>query len=373
MKIQRSGRSTDIDGFRAISIMLVVLAHLGISASPGQTGVLFFFVISGYVITKSILSEFNKTNSFSVKKFYQRRFYKIIPPLFFIVIVPSIVLYKSINLDISHLISQIFFYYNWVKIGNGTNGLLPGTSVVWSLSIEEQFYIAIAIVIGILIKCNRPKFPIHLFLIYLSIFIYSAIKRIYLFSQIPSQDRNADSTRILLGTDTRMSSIAIGGLIALLVNWKRPKFQNYVLPKNVKIIYFITATMLALFSVFYREIYFRNTYKYTLQEIVCAMVILAAINPVNLPLTFRRILNLRIVQLIGVASYSIYLSHLSIIYLLQNSPLPSSTTNWRYLIDLVLVIIVLVSGIILHYIFDKPFEAKRNSYRQPIELHKSDS
>ena len=72
----------EIDGLRALAIIPIILYHAGIKLfSGGYVGVDIFFVISGYLITSIILSDLN-ANSFSLKKFYERRARRILPALF---------------------------------------------------------------------------------------------------------------------------------------------------------------------------------------------------------------------------------------------------------------------------------------------------
>ena len=72
----------EIDGLRAIAIVPVVLFHVGYSLfSGGYVGVDVFFVISGYLITSIIINELD-TNTFSLKKIYERRARRILPALF---------------------------------------------------------------------------------------------------------------------------------------------------------------------------------------------------------------------------------------------------------------------------------------------------
>lgn len=95
-------RIKSIDGLRAISILMVIIGHAGATISPnfhqnyflstmGYMGVLFFFVISGYLITKLMLIEQGKKGQISIKKFYVRRIIRIFP-IFYVYILTVVLL-----------------------------------------------------------------------------------------------------------------------------------------------------------------------------------------------------------------------------------------------------------------------------------------
>ncbi|TIQ53596.1 MAG: acyltransferase, partial [Mesorhizobium sp.] len=80
----------DIDGLRAVAVLPVVLFHFGISAIPGGfTGVDIFFVISGYLITGSLLDDLER-GQFSIISFYWRRARRILPALIFVTLLTCI-------------------------------------------------------------------------------------------------------------------------------------------------------------------------------------------------------------------------------------------------------------------------------------------
>ena len=107
----------EIDGLRALAVIPVIFFHAGFELFRGGfVGVDIFFVISGYLITSIILSEFDE-NSFSILRFYERRARRILPGLFFVFFacIPfALVLFTSDELlDFSNsLISAVFFSSN---------------------------------------------------------------------------------------------------------------------------------------------------------------------------------------------------------------------------------------------------------------------
>ncbi len=140
----------DIDGLRALAVSVVIIFHLNPTFMPGGfIGVDVFFIISGYLITKLILSEIRKTNTFNFGYFYLRRLKRLFPALFVTTIVTSVltflffpeVLKDTLN-EVVYTFSALSNIYFWSKQGyfdtEGAPKLLLHT---WSLSVEEQFYL----------------------------------------------------------------------------------------------------------------------------------------------------------------------------------------------------------------------------------------
>ncbi|RWC32401.1 MAG: acyltransferase [Mesorhizobium sp.] len=140
----------DIDGLRAVAVLPVVLYHFGVSAIPGGfTGVDIFFVISGYLISGSLLDDLER-GQFSIGRFYWRRARRILPALTFVIVLASIAAWFILlpsdlhefslsAIAASTFWSNIYFWKttNYFSIDAELRPLLH----TWSLSVEEQYYI----------------------------------------------------------------------------------------------------------------------------------------------------------------------------------------------------------------------------------------
>ena len=133
------GHRPALDGVRGIAILLVLIAHAGdvygdTLAPLGTLGVGLFFVLSGFLISSLLLDEHAKSGHVSLSAFYWRRAGRLFPALaamlLFMVAIDSVTLRE--------LVSTVFYISNWVQAGTGEVGDI---SFVWSLAIEEQFYI----------------------------------------------------------------------------------------------------------------------------------------------------------------------------------------------------------------------------------------
>jgi peptidoglycan/LPS O-acetylase OafA/YrhL len=152
-------RRPDIDGLRAVAIASVVLYHTGLLPVPGGfSGVDIFFVISGYLIT-GIICEEVVSGRFSLPGFYERRARRILPALFVILLFASLSAYHLLGpSDLKafgvSLWATLFFSSNLLFVGS-TDYFGPGAEAtpllhMWSLAVEEQFYIAYPILILVL-------------------------------------------------------------------------------------------------------------------------------------------------------------------------------------------------------------------------------
>lgn len=147
-----AGRLRELDGWRAISVVLVVLAHLstqhayfvsrfhGLPAelrSFGPLGVKTFFVISGFVICRLLLVEEARNRTISLKAFYIRRIFRILPPLYLYLGVVCLLMLVHL---IHEQLTGIFFASLFVRdVHLGPQTWFTGHT--WSLAVEEQFYL----------------------------------------------------------------------------------------------------------------------------------------------------------------------------------------------------------------------------------------
>ena len=158
----------EIDGLRAIAVLAVVFYHAELNFfdikpfEGGFIGVDIFFVISGYLITSIILKEIKTTGSFSFSYFYERRARRILPALF-LVILFSIPFAWSFLLPLNFIefsksilyslgfSSNFYFYHSGIQYAAEDSLLIPLLHI-WSLSVEEQYYIFFPAVLIIVYK-----------------------------------------------------------------------------------------------------------------------------------------------------------------------------------------------------------------------------
>ena len=161
----------DIEALRAIAVLAVVFYHAGVSGfQGGYVGVDIFFVISGFLITQILLTYANRINGISYKSFYIKRARRILPALFFTLLLTTIVavlifpsnllsLYGGSLVSTVLSISNIYFYTQSGYFDSGAN--LKPLLHTWSLGIEEQFYFIWPVFVGALLykKNSRDYLP----------------------------------------------------------------------------------------------------------------------------------------------------------------------------------------------------------------------
>ena len=146
-----------LDGWRAISIILVIVYHSAwyyvgpdsLDFNPyrwhffklGGYGVSLFFIISGFLITNRIIYEIQETSQFNLKNFYIRRGFRILPPLYFYLLMMTLLSFThSLNFSLKDLLSSLLFFRIYVSDGVGWS-----TAHIWSLCVEELFYIFLSL------------------------------------------------------------------------------------------------------------------------------------------------------------------------------------------------------------------------------------
>ena len=164
----------EIDGLRAIAVVSVIFYHANIYLGSrdwfqgGFFGVDIFFVISGYLISRIILTEQQVTGSFSFLNFYERRARRLLPMLFVVIfasipfalkwLLPSDFMeYAESILAALFFGSNFFFYFGAMEYGAG-NAMLKPFLHTWSLGVEEQFYLVFPILSVVAFKYFRAHF-----------------------------------------------------------------------------------------------------------------------------------------------------------------------------------------------------------------------
>jgi peptidoglycan/LPS O-acetylase OafA/YrhL len=195
-----------LDGLRAIAVFLVIFYHFGFSHVPGGNGVMIFFVLSGFLITWLLLDEKSKSGEVSISGFYRRRLFRILPAFniyWLMVIILLFVTHKHILWG--HAFSALGYvtdYYNAAK-GDPNDAF----SHTWSLAIEEQFYLLWPVVFS-RFRHNLKAMSHFLMALILAVWTYRIILCFFF---------KVDQGWIYAAFDTRMDSLAIGCLLAVLL------------------------------------------------------------------------------------------------------------------------------------------------------------
>lgn len=290
-----------IDGLRAIAVLSVFLYHLGLSPfQGGYVGVDIFFVISGYLISKIIYSEI-ENKEFSVSNFYARRAKRILPAFIFTIAASSIFAYSMLyGQELAEFarsaiagtasLANVYFYWTSNYFSKSANEI--PLLHLWSLGIEEQFYIIFPLLALGIVKVPRWIFSSVLILL----IAISAAASEWMLRTSP------DAAFYLL--PFRAFELLIGCLIAL---------SNDNLIKNKHARALITAAGLSAIAFSVARYQTNSLFPGFMALLPCAgtaMVIMASTkyNPIA-----KTLLEGRAIGYIGKISYSLYLIHWPVI------------------------------------------------------------
>ena len=291
---------SEIDGLRALAVFPVVFYHAGFDLfSGGFVGVDIFFVISGYLITSLIIREL-ENNTFSLVNFYERRARRILPALFLVIFVSS--LFSFIFLTRSEIGSYfksvtatlLFYsnYYFWKTVPYfASESDLEPLLHTWSLSIEEQFYIAFPLLLILLHKYFKKNILFFLIICFVSSLIvcqFAAVKTGGRFN--------------FYFTLSRGWELALGGISAYYLFKKKNLSSNNISNNLLTSI----GLSLILFSIFFfnKQTLYPSFYT-LLPTIGTVLIILFARENSYL----KKILSNKILVFMGLISYSFYLWH----------------------------------------------------------------
>ncbi len=211
----------DIEGLRAVAVLLVVLFHSQVSAvSGGYVGVDVFFVISGFVITGVLLRERTSSGRTSILSFYARRCRRIIPAATLVIIVTVGFAYWLLGVAGGITTATdgrwaAVFLANFHFIATGTNYLASQQPSplqnFWSLAVEEQFYVVYPTLF--LVVAAVKVFSLR---VRLAVFLVVVIGVSYAYSVVDTHNNPLDA---YFSPFTRAWELALGALVAVCTPW----------------------------------------------------------------------------------------------------------------------------------------------------------
>jgi len=291
-----------LDGLRFVAILLVVWGHaqLPFQFIRESAGVTIFFFLSGYLITTLLRREFDKTGRVSAKDFYLRRLFRIFPPLYIVVTLMIVLSMAGVIANAMTgwgALSAYGFFANYFIIFDGRDGLPGGMNALWSLAVEEHYYLLFPLVYIALRKWlpNRWAQAGVLAAICLTILGW----RVWLFANGGGYDR------IYLATDTRADAILWGSILAIIAN---PMYGEVKIPRRQ---WMLTPVLLASAAVFWLVTRMPDAFGMTVGYTVQAVVLSGVFVPLILAprSVIGRVINWRPIMWVGLISYSVYLIH----------------------------------------------------------------
>ncbi len=297
-------------------MIAVVLYHAGLSWLPGGfLGVDVFFVISGYLITALLLAEHQQSGTISVRRFYVRRARRLLPALGALLVGVTAMAALFFRDDLAQLRAQVLaaltYCTNWYLIAtDGSYFQRLGQPLIlrhlWSLAVEEQFYLLWPIALLVLLRWARGRLgPVAIAIAGAT--LASALWMAVLFHP------GTDPSRVYYGTDTRVFTLLIGALLALF--WRPHALERGRARRHGPLFDLLGLLALAGLLTFFLSAHETSAALYRggflILALVAALAVAAATHPAA---SFgRALMGNRALVWIGLRSYAIYLWHWPIV------------------------------------------------------------
>lgn len=317
-------RLRGLDGLRALAVIGVLAFHDG-RLSGGFLGVDLFFALSGFLITSLIIAELERTDRLDLIGFWGRRLRRLLPAVMVLLVVVVIVL-RSIAEPGEWIIARQdapwaqFYAANWRQIasGHGYWDAFAAPSAfehLWSLAIEEQFYLVWPVVVWAAWRWRRGA---AVTATTVTLFVASSVAMIVLFD-------GGDPTRVYMGTDTRVFSLLAGAMFALpSVRGSLARITDRARRSTDVVAAFLLVALIASWFVI------DGSDDWLFRGGLIGHSLVAALVTVLVPGTNgtpAALLSTRPLEYVGRLSYSLYLWHWPIF--VYCSPERTDTTGWR--------------------------------------------
>jgi len=310
------GYMPGLDGLRALAVLAVIAYHLNLDWAPGGLlGVCLFFVLSGYLITNILLTQWEESQSLNLKNFWLRRIRRLLPALVLMLggVLLWAVLFAPDRLASlgQEAVAALFYANNWQQILHQVSyfesfGPPSPLGHLWSLAVEGQFYLLWPLLLGWGLRYLRRRRWLIIGTVFLALASVAGMAYLY----IPG----FDPSRVYYGTDTRAFALLIGATLALL--WPSGKlsaslagFKRWILD-GAGVLGLVTVLWMILKTNEYQPFLYQGGL--LLFSLAAAVVVAVLAHPAS---TLGRIFGLKPLRWLGACSYGIYLWHYPVIIL----------------------------------------------------------
>jgi peptidoglycan/LPS O-acetylase OafA/YrhL len=336
-------RIRGLDGLRGLASLPVLLFHCDPRYFPGGYFALdLFFVMSGYIISLTLLTEHSRTGTISIADFYRRRAFRLLPAMFAVAAAVLMLGWlagdawapqQSRREEWAEAAMAVTSTMNWfAAFGVSPLGFLAHT---WSLSLEEQFYLLWPLALLLLLRARKARSAAA---VLVGLALICVAWRAYLASA------GAAPERLYLGTDTRFDALMLGCLLAVI--------GTAAVPRAVRRWWPIPASgfVLLLFLSTWRQPWLGYG-GFTLIALLAFWLIAAVVEGERVP---ARFLELKPFQWLGARSYSLYLWQVPMIGVVGLCAVP------RPYAPAAIFIFSLVAAAISYRLLERPFLRRRS-------------
>jgi peptidoglycan/LPS O-acetylase OafA/YrhL len=302
-----------LDGVRALAVVVVLAYHLDLPwASGGLLGVGVFFTLSGYLITSILLETWQRTGGLDLRQFWVRRARRLLPAVVLVVVAvlgaTAVVARDDLPERSGEAGAAALYVSNWWTIAQGQSYFDrfagPGPlDHLWSLAIEEQFYVVWPLLLLLLLRRAGGRFGRvargTLLLAVVSFVLLAVVA-----------DPGFDNTRAYEGTDTRAGGLLVGAVLAMA--WRPlPRARIRVTARLVIDAIGLAGLAVIIWLVATTTEYDLSTYRWglLLLSVATACLVAAVVHP---GAHLGAVLGIGPLRWLGERSYGIYLWHLPV-------------------------------------------------------------
>jgi len=345
-----------LEGLRAVAVAAVVLYHLPVGWLPGGfLGVDVFFVISGFLITSLLVAESARSGRIGLGAFYRRRARRLLPALVVMVVVVSaaaaLFARDALSLLATDLPAVLGYVTNWWLVFHHVSyvqsvGRPPLVLHLWSLAVEEQFYLVWPLVVLLVVRGGRGRTRR---LGWVALAGAAASSTWMAIAYHPS----TDPSRVYFGTDTHAGGLLLGAALAVAYPpWERSSPSTVAARRRLDGLGLASlAALVALMAVLEQDGAFTYRGGLQLATAAAALLVLVASGP---GLVLTRLLSTPVLQWLGRRSYAIYLWHWPV-FELTRPGIDVSLSGWS---DTVLrLALVLVAADLSLRLVEDPFRS----------------
>ena len=375
MRLGVAERLGGLDGLRGIAVLAVVAFHLDPGLLPGGfLGVDIFFVLSGFLITRLLLVEFMDTGTLRLGRFYRRRSRRLLPAVLVLMVavcLGALVWRDELTTLRASVGSSLGYVTNWWLILDRqsyfvASGRPPMLQHLWSLAIEEQYYLLWPVLLVVLIRRSRSheaggaaarrELVRQVLRVALALAVVStlAMAAVAVATGVPYA---SDSSRVYFGTDTHSMGLLLGsaaGARSLLL--RKRSVRTHVLRRWLTDGVGLGCLAALLWQLRHLNEFVPELYRGGFLAIdgLAVLVVLAATRPAS---QLGRLLDAPALRWIGSRSYSIYLWHWPVVVVtrpgidLQGPP---------FLLNLLRVCLILALAELSYRYVEVPLRARRS-------------